>query len=187
MTGQRSDARRNHAHILAVAEAEVAAHGAHASLEQIARVAGVGSATVRRHFPTRKALLEAVFKLRVQALCDVARTLRGRHDSRTALLTWLRELLAYSLAARGLADFLSYEPLQDEAGQDSCAGVIGAAGDSLLREAVDAGAVRADLTMDDLLTLIVGIALATEHYSDPEAHAERAFRLALAGIGTTDG
>ncbi len=52
MTGQRSDARRNYQRILAVAEAEVAAHGADASQEQIARTAGVGSATVRRHFPT---------------------------------------------------------------------------------------------------------------------------------------
>ena len=57
---QRADARRNYARILAVAEAEVAEHGANASLEQIARVAGVGSATVRRHFPTRRALLDAV-------------------------------------------------------------------------------------------------------------------------------
>ena len=57
---QRADARRNYARILAVAEEEVATHGAGASLEQIARAAGVGSATVRRHFPTRRALLEAV-------------------------------------------------------------------------------------------------------------------------------
>ncbi|MFF1462454.1 TetR/AcrR family transcriptional regulator [Streptomyces sp. NPDC058330] len=185
MTGQRSDARRNYAHILAVAEAEVAAQGAQASVERIARVAGVGSATVRRHFPTRKALLEAVFKQRVQALCERAQTLRDEHDSRAALVEWLRELLAYSLAARGLADVLSYEPLQDEATQDSCAGVIGAAGASLLRRAVDDQAVRADVTIDDLLTLIVGIALATENYTDPAAHAERAFRLAVAGLGAT--
>ncbi|MFE3383193.1 TetR/AcrR family transcriptional regulator, partial [Streptomyces anulatus] len=52
MTGQRSDARRNYSRILAVAEAEVARHGAAASLEQVARTAGVGSATVRRHCPT---------------------------------------------------------------------------------------------------------------------------------------
>ncbi|MBK3582736.1 helix-turn-helix transcriptional regulator, partial [Streptomyces sp. MBT57] len=72
MTGQRSDARRNYSRILAVAEAEVARHGAAASLEQVARTAGVGSATVRRHFPTRQALLEAVFQERIQALCERA-------------------------------------------------------------------------------------------------------------------
>ncbi|MCX5402295.1 TetR/AcrR family transcriptional regulator [Streptomyces sp. NBC_00102] len=183
MTGQRSDARRNYTHILAVAEAEVAAQGAQASLERIARIAGVGSATVRRHFPTRKALLEAVFKQRVHDLSDRAHALRGQDDSRGALVEWLRELLAYSLAARGLADVLSYEPLRDEAGQDSCAPVIGAAGDLLLRKAIDDRTVRADVTIDDLLTLIVGIALATEHYTDPATRADRAFRLAVAGIG----
>ncbi|MFC4330638.1 TetR/AcrR family transcriptional regulator [Streptomyces andamanensis] len=187
MTGRRSDARRNHAHILAVAEAEVAAQGAQASLERIARVAGVGSATVRRHFPTRKALLEAVFRQRVHALCERAHTLCGEHDSRAALVAWLRELLAYSLAARGLADVLSYEPLrdedQDEAGEDSCAAALGAAGALLLRKAVEDRAVRADITIDDLLVLIVGIALATENYTDPAVHADRAFRLAVAGFG----
>lgn len=184
MTGQRSDARRNYAHILAVAEAEVAAQGAQASLERIARVAGVGSATVRRHFPTRKALLDAVFKQRVHVLCERG-TLQDEHDSRTALVEWLHELLAYSLAARGLADVLSYEPLQDEVTQDSCGAVIGAAGASLLSRAVDDRAVRADITVDDLLTLIVGIALATENYTDPKAQAERAFRIAVAGLDAT--
>ncbi|MCX5414650.1 TetR/AcrR family transcriptional regulator [Streptomyces sp. NBC_00059] len=183
MTGQRSDARRNYAHILAVAEAEVSAQGAQASLEQIARTAGVGSATVRRHFPTRKALLEAVFKQRVHDLCERAHTLRGEHDSHSALVEWLRELLAYSLAARGLADVLSYEPLQDEAPQDSCALAIGAAGALLLRKAIDDRSVRADIAIDDLLTLIVGIALATENYTDPATQADRAFRLAVAGLG----
>jgi AcrR family transcriptional regulator len=183
MTGQRSDARRNYTHILAVAEAEVAAQGAQASLERIARVAGVGSATVRRHFPTRKALLEAVFKQRVHDLCDRARTLCGEHDSRSALVEWLRELLAYSLAARGLADVLSYQPLQDEAAEDSCAPAIGAAGALLLRKAIDDQSVRADITIDDLLVLIVGIALATENYTDPATQADRAFRLAVAGFG----
>ncbi|WP_033212538.1 TetR/AcrR family transcriptional regulator [Kitasatospora phosalacinea] len=198
MTGQRSDARRNRAHILAVAEAEVAARGAQASLEQIARVAGVGSATVRRHFPTRRALLEAVFKQRVHDLCERAHVLRGERDSRSALVEWLRELLAYSLAARGLADVLSYQPLQDrpvhgeavqgeavqgEAVQDSCAPAISAAGALLLRRAIDDRTVRADITIDDLLVLIVGIALATEHYSDPAPRADRAFRLAVAGFG----
>ncbi|WP_049572744.1 TetR/AcrR family transcriptional regulator [Streptomyces sp. SBT349] len=185
MTGQRSDARRNHTHILAVAEAEVAAQGAQASLERIARIAGVGSATVRRHFPTRKALLEAVFKQRIHALCDRAHTLRGEPDSRSALVEWLRELLAYSLAARGLADVLSYQPLQDEATQDSCAADLGAAGAVLLRKAIDDRAVRADITIDDLLVLIIGIALATENYTDPATQADRAFRLAVAGFGAS--
>ncbi|MFJ3671534.1 TetR/AcrR family transcriptional regulator [Streptomyces sp. NPDC090106] len=183
MTGHRSDARRNYTRILAVAEAEVAARGAQASLEQIARTAGVGSATVRRHFPTRKALLEAVFQQRILALCERAGTLRGEPDSRSALTQWLRELLAYSLAARGLADALSYQPLQDDVPDSSCSTAIAKAGAPLVQSAIDARAIRADVTIDDLLTLIVGIALATENFTDPAVPADRAFRLALSGLG----
>lgn len=76
----RSDARRNYTRILAVAEEEVAAHGAEASLEQIARTAGVGSATVRRHFPSRQALLEAVFRQQVDALARQAHELAEAPD-----------------------------------------------------------------------------------------------------------
>ncbi|EFL01676.1 LOW QUALITY PROTEIN: TetR family transcriptional regulator, partial [Streptomyces sp. SPB78] len=82
MTGQRADARRNYARILAVAEAEVAERGADASLEHIARTAGVGSATVRRHFPNRRALLEAVFHERIEALRVRAEALTEAEDSR---------------------------------------------------------------------------------------------------------
>lgn len=110
MTGQRSDARRNYQRILAVAEAEVAVHGAEASLEQIARTAGVGSATVRRHFPTRRALLEAVFQERIEGLCERAHRLSTSEDGRTALLEWLRALVLYAVSARGFANTLSYEP-----------------------------------------------------------------------------
>ncbi|NEB80866.1 TetR/AcrR family transcriptional regulator [Streptomyces sp. SID14478] len=185
MTGQRSDARRNYARVLAAAETEVAAHGAQASLERIAREAGVGSATVRRHFSTRRALLNAVFAERVRALCERAQVLGSEDDTRTALQTWLRELLAYSVAARGLADALSYEPLGDDGAGDSCAAVIEAAGSPLLRRAVADGSVRGDVTVHDLVTLVVGIALATEHHSDPAAQAERVFRLAIEGLDPT--
>ncbi|MVO89173.1 TetR family transcriptional regulator [Streptomyces sp. p1417] len=182
MTGQRSDARYNYARILAVAEVEVATHGAQASLEQIARTAGVGSATVRRHFPTRKALLEAVFKQRVHALSDLAESLGAEDDSRAALLTWLRELLDYSVAARGLADALSYEPLGDDSAPDSCATVLVEAVAPLLHRAVADECVREDVTVHDLLTVVVGIALATESHPDAAVQAERAFRLSVEGL-----
>src|SRR3954471_16693025 len=103
MTGQRSDARPTYQRTLAVAEAEVAARGAEASQEQIARTTGVGSATVRRHFRTRRALLEAVSHKRIEALHARAQELTGKGDSRSALLEWLSDVVAYSASARGLA------------------------------------------------------------------------------------
>ncbi|MFC5747368.1 TetR/AcrR family transcriptional regulator [Actinomadura rugatobispora] len=177
---QRADARRNYARILAVAEEEVAAHGAAASLEQIARTAGVGSATVRRHFPTRRALLEAVSHQRIEALCVRAQELTGEGDSRNALLEWLTDVVAYCVDARGLAAALLYD--EDPLRENSCATLIEEAGEPLLRRAVRDGAAAADVTVADLIALIVGIVLATEHHPDPAAAADRLFRMAVAGL-----
>ncbi|MEV5709982.1 TetR/AcrR family transcriptional regulator [Actinoallomurus sp. NPDC052274] len=180
---QRADARRNYARILAVAEDEVAAHGAGASLEQIARVAGVGSATVRRHFPTRRALLEAVSQKQMRALCARAQDLTGESDSRSALLEWLGDVIAYSVSARGLAAALAYEgAMPDSVHENSCSAMVEQAGEPLLRRAVEDGAVTTDVTVADLITLIVGIVLATEHRPDPAAAANRLFRLTVAGL-----
>ena len=182
---KRADARRNYARILAVAEEEVAAHGAGASLEQIARTAGVGSATVRRHFPSRRALLESVSRERIEALCVRARDLAGEDDSRAALLAWLTDLLAYSVAARGLAAALSYDDAA-AVGSDpvasSCAVLMEEAGGPLLRRAARDGAVAPEVTVADLIALVVGVVLATEHRADPAGQAERLFRLAVAGL-----
>ncbi|WP_243791684.1 TetR/AcrR family transcriptional regulator [Saccharopolyspora gloriosae] len=184
---QRSDARRNHARILTVAEEEVAARGAEASLEQIARTAGVGSATVRRHFPTRRALLEAVSHRRIEALSTRAAELTGAVDGRDALLSWLGEVVAYCATVRGLAAALSYESLEtDPVEGNSCAAVLEEAGAPLLERAVRAGAVRPDVVLTDLITLIVGIVLAVEHRADAAAEADRLFRLAVAGLSPQD-
>ncbi|WP_181770982.1 TetR/AcrR family transcriptional regulator [Amycolatopsis pittospori] len=178
---QRADAKRNFARILAVAEEEVAAQGAGASLEQIARTAGVGSATVRRHFPTRRALLEAVSHRRIAALAARARELADEADSRAALLTWLGEVVTYCVTARGLATALSY-PDTDPVHGNGCAVTLGEAAAPLLRNAARDGAVAQDVTVSDLLTVIVGIALGTEHHPDPAAEANRLFRLVVAGV-----
>jgi AcrR family transcriptional regulator len=180
---QRADARRNYARILAVAEEEVAVHGAAASLEQIARTAGVGSATVRRHFPTRRVLLEAVSKSRIEALCDRAHDLTGKGDSRDALLEWLNAVVDYSVSSRGLAAALGYDgEASDPIHGNSCAAAMEDAGNPLLRRAVQNGAVAAGTTINDLITLIVGIILATENYPDPAAQANHLFQLAVAGL-----
>jgi AcrR family transcriptional regulator len=180
---QRSDARRNYARILAVAEAEVAAHGANASLEQIARTAGVGSATVRRHFPTRRALLTAVSRERIDALCVRADDLTGDGDSRAALVAWLSDVVAYSVAARGLAAALAYDGAEPASvHQNSCSAALETAAAPLLRRAVAEGAVASGVTVADLITLVVGIALATEHHPDAATQADRLFRLAVTGL-----
>ncbi|PRX98091.1 TetR/AcrR family transcriptional regulator [Allonocardiopsis opalescens] len=182
MPTQRADARRNHARLLAVAEEEIAAHGAAASLEQIARTAGVGSATVRRHFPSRRALLEAVFRGRIETLCAHARELAGAADARAALLEWLRAVTAYGARTRGLVAVLDRCAPGDDGAPDACAARLAQAGAPLLRRAAQDGAVAPDVAVADLLTLITGIVLATEHHPDPAAEADRLLALAVAGI-----
>ncbi len=180
---QRADARRNYARILAVAEEEVAAHGADASLEQIARTAEVGSATVRRHFPTRRALLEAVSRSRIEALRTRAHDLTGQGDSRASLLEWLSDLVDYCVSARGLAAALAYDGADpDHVHENTCSASLEEAAGPLLHRAAQDGAVAAGVTVADLITLAVGIVLATEHHPDPGAQADRLFHLAVAGL-----
>lgn len=168
---------------LAIAEEEVAAHGADASLEHIARRAGVGSATVRRHFPTRSRLLEAVSRTRIDALCRRAEELAHGADAREALLAWLADVVAYCVTARGLAVALAYDPSEgDPARGNACSAALEEAGEPLLRRAARDGAVPPGLTVAELVTLVVGIALATEHHPDPAAAADRLFRLSVAGL-----
>ncbi|MEV6459869.1 TetR/AcrR family transcriptional regulator [Streptomyces albidoflavus] len=190
MTGRRSDAERNYRRILTVAEAEIAELGAAASIERVARTAGLGSATVRRHFPTRQALLEAVFAERAQALQARAAELTGESDSRAALLSWLRDFTDYAVSARGFADVLAYEPPAGADGDDgdteaapaSCGTTLEAALAPLLARAQREGAARPEASCHDLVTAVAGIALATEHHRDPAAQAARLLELFVAGL-----
>ncbi|WP_399894790.1 TetR/AcrR family transcriptional regulator [Streptomyces sp. BBFR51] len=179
---QRADARRNYARILAVAEQEVAAHGADASLERIARIAGVGSATVRRHFPSRRALLEAVFGERIEALCARATASAEAADARTALLDWLGALTEYAASARGMAEALAQDRLVDPEHVNVCSVKLGGAVEPLVRRAAQEGVVAPGVTPADLVALVTGIALATEHHPTPAAEARRLLDLTVEGV-----
>ncbi|GAA2909806.1 TetR family transcriptional regulator [Actinoplanes cyaneus] len=184
MAGQRADARRNYELLLAVASRAIAEQGADASLEQIARTAGVGSGTVRRHFPTRHALLAAVFQDRTELLAGRARELAGRPDSRAALLEWLDAVLSFATTSRGLAEALHRDHVADPADvHEHCATArLTEAGRPLVDRAAAEGALAPDVTVTDLLSLVTGIALTTEHHPDAAAEASRLLGLTIAGI-----
>ncbi|WP_329790955.1 hypothetical protein V1227_03220 [Lentzea sp. DG1S-22] len=99
---------------------------------------------------------------------------------RSALLTWLGELVTYCVTAKGLATALAHDG--DPVGENSCATAIGDAAGPLLRRAVAEGAVAPDVTAMEMVSLIVGIAMVTEHHRQPTASAERSFTVAAAGI-----
>ncbi|MFF4343260.1 TetR/AcrR family transcriptional regulator [Kitasatospora sp. NPDC001540] len=182
----RADARRNYERIVAIAEVLVAEQGADVSLEEVARVAGVGSATLHRHFPSRQLLLETVFKGRVAALCAQADDRAAALPPETALTEWLHDLGAHAVANRGLGVSL-LRSAREEAGGDpgfgaTCHAMITAAGQRLLDRAAATGAVRSDVPITQLLKLVSAIAVTTE--DDPNATAEtrRLITLALTGL-----
>ncbi len=101
-------------------------------------------------------------------------------------MEWPADVVAHSVSARGLVAALAFEGA--EPGQaDGCAAMMEEAVEPLLRRAVREGAVAADVTVADLVTLVVGAVLATERHPDPVAAADRMFRLAVAGIGPPGG
>src|SRR5258708_18774104 len=99
----RADARRNYERLLTAAFAAFAERGADdVSLEEIARRAGVGIGTLYRHFPTRPALLEAVYRDQVEALGVLAGKLMTAESPSAALREWMRALVEFSISKRGL-------------------------------------------------------------------------------------
>lgn len=176
----RADARRNYDRILAAAAAEVARSGANTSLEEIARRAGVGSATLHRHFPSRQALLEEVFHDRVEMLCADARELATSDDPGAALVTWVKAVAVYGATTRGLAAALMMGPPQPSS--QGCGAMLHDAGDELLRRARAAGAVRSDVSMADLLSLVNAVSLVTEGDGDAADEAVRLVSLAIDGV-----
>jgi AcrR family transcriptional regulator len=183
----RADARRNRDLIIAAAEALFLRDGADASLEEMARRAGVGSATLHRHFPTRKSLLETVYLDHVKELCDATESLAADHDPADALIAWLQLIGARAMVNNALAAAIA----AGEGGRDgddtpdglqSCHAMIATAGAALLDRAVDAGAVRSDVDISDLLKLVNAIALAEGRNGDTSDDENRLLTLALSGI-----
>jgi AcrR family transcriptional regulator len=174
----RADGRRNRELLLAAATELIGRDGAQASLEEIARRAGVGSATLHRHFASRRALLEAVFRDGVAQLCERA-TAQPDAAPTAALAAWLEDLTVYSATNRGLAAALIAGPDGLTAKEICCTNMVREVLDVLVVRASSAGALHENATTDDLMLLANSIAVATEN--DPSS-ARRLLRLALSGI-----
>lgn len=179
----RADAQRNYDRILAAAGTAIARDGADASLEEIARRADVGSATLHRHFPSRQALLEAVFRTKVEALCHKARGLATDADPGAAIVTWLRAVVEHATSNRGLAAALMRGTRDgDTAFGATCHSMITSSGRELLDRAREARTVRTDIAIVDLLKLANAIAMATEREADGATEADRLLTLAINGV-----
>jgi AcrR family transcriptional regulator len=152
----RADARRNYDLLVRAARDAFRDTEADTSLEQIARRAGVGIGTLYRHFPTRLALLEAVYRDEVDDLGDRAAALAETAEPFDGVVRWLDMFLSYAATKRAL-----FHELIEVAGRDSellthSRAVIEASGSAVLARAQEAGEARADVTVGDLTRLVGG-------------------------------
>ena len=154
---RRADAERNRGKILTVARAAFAEPGAEVSMAEISRRAGVGMATLYRNFPGRNELLEALYSEEVDAICAAAKA-RGGQTPGASLVSWLRQLFAFFASKRHIAsELLKHTESSDSVFGGGRARVI-AASQPLLAAAQQAGDIRDDLTIEQVLDLIHGLA-----------------------------
>jgi len=156
MRRPRADAVRNRERVLEAAKAVFSAGGPDASLEAVARRAGVGIGTLYRHFPTREALFEAVYRREVEQLADLAEQLKAEVAPAEALRRWLRSNVEFVATKKGMSAALALAALSPELSAYSFNRLTKAVG-ALLDRAAAAGEIRADISPEDLLRALVGM------------------------------
>jgi AcrR family transcriptional regulator len=175
---RRADAVRNRVKLIAAARDAFASDGASASLEDIARRAGVGIGTLYRHFPSRLDLVEAIYVDEVQELCASADRLADL-PAWEALVGWLRRFVRYVAAKQALAEELFAHLGEDAEVFRSCRTAVFETGEPLLERAQLAGAVRTDTSFSEVIQLIGGIAKITTATAE---EIDRIFAVALDGL-----
>jgi AcrR family transcriptional regulator len=175
---KRADARRNYEKVLAAAREAFAEGGESTALEEIARRAGVGIGTLYRHFPNRQALLEALYVDEVEEVCRSAAELDGA-DPWEALNGWFERFIGYLGTKRALAHELLNYLDHDAPLFQVCRASLFEAGEPLLKRAQEAGAVRPDVNIAEVIQMVVGIAKIPA--SDP-GQTEHILRIALDGL-----
>ena len=173
----RADARRNYERLLDQARIAFAEFGAEASLDEIARRAGVASGTLYRHFPTRLDLVEAVLAGQITELADLGRGLSTAADPFEALRTWLRATIMHGLAYRGLAAAVMNSALGSDLLSDLHSQLF-EVGAALLDRAWQSGVIVA-VDDEDVLKMAGAIAWAAQ---DDAAQADRLLALLMNGL-----
>jgi AcrR family transcriptional regulator len=177
----RADAERNRIRLLETAKAAFAEKGSAASLDEIARTAGVGAGTLYRHFPTRDALIAAVYRNETEQLVAAADRLTKAHPPTTALRKWLLLFVDYIAAKHGM-----YEVLNSIVGGTSdlysaSRAQVTQAITKLVDRAVSSGEIHLDLDPLDLLRALAGVANVGSG-ANGERAAKRLVDILLAGI-----
>jgi AcrR family transcriptional regulator len=176
----RSDSLRNRERLMAAAKSAFTERGASVALEDIARSAGVGIGTLYRHFPSREALLAAVYSREVEQLAAAADTLLSQLPPGEAFEAWLHQMVDYMATKRVIAPALQAAPGAGSALNAAGPAISGALA-RLANAAIATGDIRADLEPDDLIRLLGGLSLG---YDRPEwaASARRLIGVVMAGL-----
>ena len=153
----RADAVRNRERVLEAAKAVFSAGGAEASLEAVARAAGVGIGTLYRHFPTREALFEAVYRREVQQLADLAEQLKHEPQPVEALRRWLRSNVKFVATKKGMSAALALATDKNSELFSYSFDRLTRAVSALLDRAIAAGEIRDDISPEDVLRALVGM------------------------------
>jgi AcrR family transcriptional regulator len=155
----RADAVRNRERVLEAAKAVFSSGGPDASLEAVAREAGVGIGTLYRHFPTREALFEAVYRREVDHLAELAQELEAEAAPTEALRRWLRSNVEFIATKKGMSAALALAAHKPPDLFAYSFDRLTKALRALLDRAVAAGEIRADISPEDLLRTVVGMCL----------------------------
>ena len=175
---KRADARRNYEQLVAAAREAFTERDQSASLEEIARRAGVGIGTLYRHFPTRSDLIQAVYVEEVEALARSADDV-AELEPWDALVKWLHGFVGYIATKQALADELFAIADHNVEVFANCRALLNEAGAPLLARAQDAGVVRQDTNIQDVIRMVAGIA---KMPSAEPGEIERVLNLALDGL-----
>lgn len=176
----RTDALRNRERILEVAKQAFTRHGADASLDDIAKQAGVGAGTLYRHFPTRDALIEAVYRSEVEKLAAAAREFAAAMPPIDALRTWLLLFVDYIAAKHIIAPALNSVAGGPSKLYESSRSMIQGALEELVKRAKKSGDVRRDVDASDLLRAVIGVSYVGSG-GDWQQSARRLVNILIAG------
>jgi AcrR family transcriptional regulator len=176
---KRADARRNYDKVLAAAREAFAEGGESTALEEIARRAGVGIGTLYRNFPNRQALLETLYLEEVEGICRMAEEQRESADPWEALTSWFERFIGYIATKQALAAELTNYLDRDAQLFKSSRAALWAAGEPLLTRAQEAGVVRPDAEIGDVMHMVMGIAKIPS--ADP-SQTTHIVRMALDGL-----
>jgi AcrR family transcriptional regulator len=153
----RTDAQRNRARILEVAKEAFARSGARTSLDDVAKQAGVGAGTLYRHFPTRDALLEAVYRTEVEKLAAAERKFAQTMPPIEALRAWMLLFVDYIATKQIIAPALNTVVGGPSKLYEASRGQLIGAIEALVKRAIKSGDIRRDLDPFDLLRALIGV------------------------------